>query len=102
MFKGSAGLWSLVLKDSTHNHQPTPAESHPLHKQLTIDDLSFIAGETRQRIALHLTIFELRIINPERPIKKKDVYNAWIKIRSEENGLYTGIQSLLEELERDE
>ena len=99
---GSAGLWSLILKDSTHNHQPTSAESHPLHRQLTTNDLSFIAGETRRRIAPHLTTSELRILNPERPIKKKDVYNARTKLRSEKNGPYTRIQSLLEELEGDE
>ena len=43
---GFAGLWSLILKDSTHNHQPTSAESHFLRRQLTANNLSFVAGET--------------------------------------------------------
>ena len=84
--------------DYTHNHDPTQPEAHPLLRQLTTEDVAFIANEPRRRIDPHLTTSELRARQPDRPIKKKDVYNARTKIRVEKGGKYTRIQALLNEL----
>ncbi|MCJ1268636.1 hypothetical protein MMC22_008524 [Lobaria immixta] len=89
--EGIEGPWSLVLKNDSHNHPPTRAEAHPLLRQLSTNDVAFISNETRRQIDPHLTTTELRTQNPERPLKRKDVYNARTKAQAKESGHLTSI-----------
>ena len=99
---GIGGSWSLVLIDHTHNHKPTRAEAYLLLRKLDAEDRAFIANETHQRIGPYLTTSKLRARQPDRPLKRKDVYNARAKVRAEDARQYTRIQGLLDQLSKDE
>ena len=113
---GETEGWSLEVVNAAHNHGPTLAGSHPVHRKMAM------TAEVQSEISRALTVQQapsqilssLRIPDPvtgishddpsdPRPVnplfKPRDIYNFKGKLRRETLGPLTPIQALIQELD---
>lgn len=94
--------WALIILNSNHNHPPTVAGSHPIHRKIALTD------EIKNTVAVHSRINStakqiLKAIHldtdEKNPLfKARDVYNQRAVMRYNQLGAYNPVQALMMEL----
>ena len=75
----------MIVKDSHHNHAPTLAGSHPVHRKIAMTDdvQNTVAVHTRNNLSTKQILSAIRIdTNKEAPLfKSRDIYNQRAALR---------------------
>ena len=95
--------WVLVVRDSSHNHEPTSEGSHPSLRKLamTKEVMTSIDTQFRAQATPSQVISSLRLEDDDCILRTKDIYNAKQAIRLKNLGPLSPMQFLLRSLKRD-
>lgn len=76
------GVWYLIIKDGTHNHEPLKdITEHPAARRFTEDEVLRIKQMTEAGLKPRQILKKLRQINPDLLSTPKHVYNVKAKLR---------------------
>ena len=95
--------WVLVVRNATHNHDPTSEASHPSLRKLTMtnDIMTSIDSQLKAQTTPGQVLTSLRLDDNNCILHKKDIYNARQSLRRKTLGPLSPMQYLLQNLERD-
>lgn len=96
------GKWRFQIKNSNHNHGPTPAVVHPIHRRLNEDQKNEALDLLKVGVKPKNVI--LRLMNQEdgQNLTSRAVYNLKQKSRHEYLNDLSSLQKLLQELDGDD
>ena len=94
-------VWVLQVREAGHNHEPMLSGAYSTHRKATMtqDVQQEISHQAQVDATQKQTLSMLRLNHDkENPLKARDVYNIWHKIREENLEGLLQVQALLKEL----